>query len=365
MSPDRGPFSGHNLLADTPPPKINYLEEVSIPANITSAISNMSSTTTRQAPPPPPEHPPSPSVQSRNSYQSIINRPKHHSTEIVASSPNDTICSSRHTSSSLRSSSPHSLTHTTNTSQTRRDSGYSSKRRGSRSSSKHSNLSSRDFSASEDSTTSAPPVPRRPLARRITSSSRMPTSHARQDVEGAIALHERSMQLFGPPSSSSTFHSASRSRGNTLTRSISTPQTDYQLSTSLPSTTSLPYSTASMRQSIQARSQRTNTLPSSSHGSRPNLTRAQTAAERPTTSRESCPPRDDFVPATTMHWTSNETRRKEYETIDRQCRGFRGMWNKLFSRQGTRKAFYNEKDGDGDSDAGSVRRFRLELDDGQ
>jgi hypothetical protein len=66
------------------------------------------------------------------------------------------------------------------------------------------------------------------------------------------------------------------------------------------------------------------------------------------------------IPPTIIHWTSDETRRKEYAQIDRQCKGLRGIWNRLFTRSGTRQKFYDEKEG---SDAGSVRRIRLDLPD--
>jgi hypothetical protein len=66
-------------------------------------------------------------------------------------------------------------------------------------------------------------------------------------------------------------------------------------------------------------------------------------------------------PPVTIHWTSDETRRKEYAAIDRNQKGLRGLWNKVapkFARSGPKSRFYDEKEG---SDAGSVRRFRLDL----
>jgi hypothetical protein len=63
----------------------------------------------------------------------------------------------------------------------------------------------------------------------------------------------------------------------------------------------------------------------------------------------------------TIHWTSDETRRKEYAAIDRNRKGLRGLWNKVapkFARSGPKSRFYDEKEG---SDAGSVRRYRLDL----
>lgn len=62
--------------------------------------------------------------------------------------------------------------------------------------------------------------------------------------------------------------------------------------------------------------------------------------------------------ATTMHWTSPCSRKREYERIDRANNGFRGFLNKVMPRcvSGPQEKFY-EKD---QSDAGSVRRYRIE-----
>lgn len=68
-------------------------------------------------------------------------------------------------------------------------------------------------------------------------------------------------------------------------------------------------------------------------------------------------PEPPAVPSTVMHWTSDETRRKEYAQIDKSNRGIRGVLNKLFGRNSTRSKFYDDKH----SDAGSVRRIRLDL----
>ncbi|KAF2102185.1 hypothetical protein NA57DRAFT_73618 [Rhizodiscina lignyota] len=71
----------------------------------------------------------------------------------------------------------------------------------------------------------------------------------------------------------------------------------------------------------------------------------------------------DSPPASIMHWTSNTTRRKEYAEIDKQNSGFRKFMRKLLpsclSRASTLD-FYDEKDR---SDAGSVRRYRMDIPD--
>ncbi|OAL01370.1 hypothetical protein IQ06DRAFT_140323 [Phaeosphaeriaceae sp. SRC1lsM3a] len=66
-------------------------------------------------------------------------------------------------------------------------------------------------------------------------------------------------------------------------------------------------------------------------------------------------------PSTAMQWTSPCTRRREYERIDRANSGVRGFLNKVMPRcvSGPQEKFY-EKD---QSDAGSVRRYRLDDED--
>jgi hypothetical protein len=61
---------------------------------------------------------------------------------------------------------------------------------------------------------------------------------------------------------------------------------------------------------------------------------------------------------TTMHWTSPCTRRREYERIDKANSGVRGFFRRVTPRcvSGPQEKFY-EKD---ESDAGSVRRYRLD-----
>lgn len=73
------------------------------------------------------------------------------------------------------------------------------------------------------------------------------------------------------------------------------------------------------------------------------------------------------LPPTTIDWTFPTTRRREYEKIEASSRGIRGLWRRFAPkrcRRNSRLAFY---DGDphkleDDSDAGSVRRYRVSLD---
>ena len=63
-----------------------------------------------------------------------------------------------------------------------------------------------------------------------------------------------------------------------------------------------------------------------------------------------------------MSWTSDETRRREYEKIDRAHSGWRGFLNsvKPKSWRNARRNFFHTENEDED-DADSVRRFRVSL----
>lgn len=63
-----------------------------------------------------------------------------------------------------------------------------------------------------------------------------------------------------------------------------------------------------------------------------------------------------------MEWTSDSTRRAEYEQIDRASRGVRGFWRRVAPRwcqtRDSRTPFFEEGK---TSREGSVRRFRMDL----
>jgi hypothetical protein len=75
------------------------------------------------------------------------------------------------------------------------------------------------------------------------------------------------------------------------------------------------------------------------------------------------PPPPPPPPATIQYWTSDSTRRLEYAAIDAASKGVRGFFIKLVPDcilpQSTRRTKFC--DGDEGSDAGSVRRYRLQL----
>lgn len=83
-----------------------------------------------------------------------------------------------------------------------------------------------------------------------------------------------------------------------------------------------------------------------------------------TPTRSATPPRPP-LPVSVLSWTSAQSRRLEYEEIDRSHSGLRGLWKRTMPRwchgRHSRTAFFDGKS----SDAGSVRRYRIDLDDDQ
>jgi len=66
------------------------------------------------------------------------------------------------------------------------------------------------------------------------------------------------------------------------------------------------------------------------------------------------------TPCAIIDWKTPASRRREYEKIDRSTRGLRGLWRRVIPswlRGGNQIRFYEGKD----DDAGSVRRYRLDL----
>jgi len=233
--------------------------------------------------------------------------------------------------STLSSIRPASL-QSSHSGQSRRDSAHSSTKspqkrshRASRSSSKQSLPSARDTSISDEST-------RPPRLGRVISFSRVPPP--RNNIEQALALHERSCRIF-PPSS-------------------------------IPPTPILSPAYDDPTLSFLSRSKSSPQVPTHSQ-SRPRpplrtVTAPLESGMKSSSSVDDALAEADFVPATIMHWTSDETRRKEYAKIDLASKGFRGLLNRLFPRltnKSKRSRFYDEKDG---SRAGSIRRYRLDFD---
>jgi hypothetical protein len=150
---------------------------------------------------------------------------------------------------------------------------------------------------------------------RIQSSNTVPTVTS-QDIDDVYALHHRSYSLFQNPS----LHSAS----------------------GLPS----PALSQPERPSFSSPTHRFSVDEAYVYGQH-NL---------PKQSEETIPETEPM----TMHWTSPCTRKREYERIDRANSGVRGFLNKVMPRcvSGPQEKFYVKDQ----SDAGSVRRYRMDED---
>jgi hypothetical protein len=163
-----------------------------------------------------------------------------------------------------------------------------------------------------------------------------PHIHGRNgtNIEEALALHERSCQIFGAASRPTTSNGVSTivaERPKLLHRRVTAVDAPFQRDVIAPA----------------------------------GPIRAQSATEG--LSGQDVPEDichyENYVPATVMHWTSTETRRQEYNRIDKSNKGLRGLLKKYFPKLAAKPSdsrFYDEKEG---STAGSVRRFRLDLPD--
>lgn len=72
----------------------------------------------------------------------------------------------------------------------------------------------------------------------------------------------------------------------------------------------------------------------------------------------------NHVPAANIDWTLPSTRRREYEKIDKARSGFRGLMRRVTPRilwKNGRVGFHDDGNG---SDAGTIRRFRMDVSDG-
>ena len=160
-------------------------------------------------------------------------------------------------------------------------------------------------------------------ARPVMSIRTSSATSTRSPAKDPLTFHHNSCRLFQSPAAIIPYHPQSSGASSTeRLKSIDNP--------------SLRYASVSGRHSIAPTS---NGLNSSA---------ADAASTEPT-------------PPTIIDWTSSSTRRREYEKIDKSHRGLRGWWRRVAPRwcprpRSSRTGFY-----DGGSDAGSVRRYRIEL----
>ncbi|KAJ6180213.1 hypothetical protein N7519_010674 [Penicillium mononematosum] len=212
-------------------------------------------------------------------------------------------------------------------------------------------------------------VPSRPNSRRssvhsprraVPNAAIVPITTTRSSIqdkrESLLALHRESCRLFQGDASnrsstetrpslhrtaSATYRSQHEShtseKGSSAPSSPIIPSYSgfrFESESTLPSSTSPPHF-------ITPRD-RSNTLPSRHHHS-------------PSSS-------SIHVPATVMEWTSPDTRRREYEKIDRASSGVRGLWRRVaprcFQSRDSRTPFFEEGKTERE---GSVRRFRMDI----
>ncbi|KAJ5824509.1 hypothetical protein N7447_006849 [Penicillium robsamsonii] len=185
-----------------------------------------------------------------------------------------------------------------------------------------------------------------------------PRTSTQDKRESLLALHRESCRLFqgdGSNRSSTETRSSLRRTASTTYRSQREGRASTEKGSSAPSSPIAPsYSSfrfesestsptsANMPHFITSRD-RSNTLPSSNHHHSPSASSIH-------------------VPATVMEWTSPDTRRREYEKIDRASSGVRGLWRRVaprcFQTRGSRTPFFEEGKSERE---GSVRRFRMDL----
>ncbi|KAJ5946732.1 hypothetical protein N7454_003571 [Penicillium verhagenii] len=237
------------------------------------------------------------------------------------------------------------------------------------------NSSQHSRSASRSTGRSRPPSrhssfhsPRRPVTNAgiVSVPARTPQQEKRESL---LALHRESCRLFQDPpalstwtpeelrrTSSSAYQSSRRDRRTSseagtasgppspIASSSSSRRLEYDHRASISSNTSPHF--------LQTRD-RANTLPSPPSHAHTNAHHAHSPSES-----------SIHVPATVMEWTSDTTRRAEYEQIDRASRGVRGLWRRVAPRwcqiRDSRTPFFEEGK---PSREGSVRRFRMDLPD--
>lgn len=265
---------------------------------------------------------------SNHSQSPPINHTKSHSTDTRhkdGSFTNDGQIACKYTTASVKSMS--------STENSRRDSAVSAEsqnRRRPKTSRSNTKRSLQPGAGESLSRTTSRSGPQRPRGHRFASSTSIHVPHT--NIEEALALHARSCEIFSAASRPCTSYSPATSPYGSYLH-----QGHYR---SLSSADALPMS-------------RYPTQQTSPYQAGANTSTWDVADDEEQYYSTSFPP-------TTMHWTSDEVRMKEYAAIDRANSGVRGLLKKLLPKcvSRSRGKFYDEKDG---SDAGSVRRIRLDF----
>ena len=187
--------------------------------------------------------------------------------------------------------------------------------------------------------------------RHPTPGSLTPSVHSRcrpdQRRENLLALHRESCRLFQGPD-------AHPSRPATMSRAQTTAATIHSLSTASSEIVSPPVSPGLYAHS--STSERSLDRPNSIY--RASNTAAHAEHGLPSRKQPS---------ATVIDWTSQSTRRREYEKIDRASRGVRGLWRRVAPQwcqsKNERMPFFDPGKSGKACREGSVRRFRMDLPD--
>jgi hypothetical protein len=181
------------------------------------------------------------------------------------------------------------------------------------------------------------------------------TPHERR--ESLLALHRESCRLFEEHESADNLRPTLQRAFSTTHRARRESHTSSDIGYSAPP--SPIASSHSSRRDYEHRGSLGSAAASPSFYPRD---RSNTLPSGPTSELVHSPSASSIqIPATVMEWTSDTTRRREYEKIDRSTRGVRGLWRRVAPRwchRDSRTPFFEEGKINRE---GSVRRFRMDI----
>jgi len=175
--------------------------------------------------------------------------------------------------------------------------------------------------------------------------------------ESLLALHRESCRLFEEHESADNIRPTLQRTCSTTYRSLRESRTSSDICYSAPPSP-IASSQSSRRDYEHRRSLSSATSPPFHPRDRSSTLPSITNQHTQSSSASSI-----HIPATVMEWTSDTTRRREYEKIDRASRGVRGLWRRVAPRwchRDSRTPFFEEGK---TTREGSVRRFRMDIPD--
>lgn len=210
--------------------------------------------------------------------------------------------------------------------------------------SRASSTSQRAHTRSTSSSTAGNSSRRRPGTSRRTTSQTVQQQMSPQKREQLIALHRESCRLFQDATT------ADRPETRSAASPTASPTLQSQRSHSFPSGYDHDVSDEDL-------------LPSSPNRQR--LPQSQTVDSVTPIAQTSS--NQVIIPPTITEWTSPSTRRREYEKIDRNNKGFRRLWRRwtpnCMHTRDERVPFFDEEISKKKNYEGSVRRFRMDIPD--